>query len=441
MKRGTLAAAAMSLALAAVAAPSAPSAPSAPFSQSATNSVSVRYVCEGGLCRLVGGSAAGGGSGGEAGKADASSAASAVLAAPASPDGSGGQLEVRVGQGYMDADEFLAFLRGDESGRKLPSSALLLLLSLVLAGAALNLTPCVLPLVPVNLAVIGASFSRALAYALGIALAYGSLGVLAAVGGVAFGAVQSSPVFNAAVAAVFAALGLSLCGVLPFDLSPLRPRVAAGRRRGGAAFPFAMGALSALLAGACVAPVLASAVVLAARLYAGGDAFALAIPFALGLGMALPWPFLGAGLKVLPKPGRWTRAVNAAFAAAVLALAAWHGFLAVRGWCAAADGEAGHASASREATPQTFDAALADALPRGLPVLVDCWAVWCKSCAAMERGTMRDPEVAEALKGFSVIRLRADDVEALRRLPGFAEVRGLPAFAVISRKPDAAGRQ
>ena len=371
-----------------------------------------RYVCDGGLCRLVGDD------GDDKETADAAS--DAILPS-------------RIAQGYMDADEFLAFLRGEEAERRLPSSTILLLLSLVLAGAALNLTPCVLPLVPVNLIVIGASFRRGLLYGLGIALAYGSLGVLAAAGGVAFGEVQSSPVFNAAVSAVFAALGLALCGVLPVDLSRLRPRV--GASRGGFLFPFAMGALSALLAGACVAPVLVSALVLAAGMFARGDALALAIPFALGVGMAMPWPFLGAGLKVLPKPGRWTRWVNRAFALVVFALAAWYGSLAVGGLSHGADEPRAGVVELDLASPGTVESLreLLSPSRRGGPVLVDSWAPWCKSCAAMERGVLRDPRVAEALEEFEVVRLRADDVGALRRLPGFAEVRGLPAFAVFRR--------
>ena len=405
----------------------------------------VRYECSDGLCRRLDEPAAE-----KADEAPADEAAAEDAAVrPA-----------RLAQGYMDAEAFLAFLRGDEPPA-LSASAALLVLTLLMAGAAMNLTPCVLPMVPVNLLVIGASPRRGLLYGLGIAVAYGLLGVFAAVGGLAFGTIQANPLFNAFVALVFAVLGLSLCGAFPIDFTRLRGRAGAfSAARASAAFPFLMGVLSAVLAGACVAPVLVSALVLTAKLSAQGRSWALALPFALGLGMAAPWPFLGAGLRVLPKPGAWMRWVNRALAVAVFGFAAWYATLAARGFLGRdahpcegirfADGlrpgdtprVCGDAGDVRDVgdVSGVIDVDLASLgphetplsrAPAGKPVLVDCWATWCKSCAAMAHGTLRDPAVAEALAGFTVIRLQAEDIAALRRLPGFGEIRGLPAFALF----------
>ena len=384
----------------------------------------VRYECADGLCRRIDDDA--GGHGG-------------CVTLPGTP---------RIAQGYMNADEFLAFLRGEAAGDPtLPSSVALLVFALLAAGVALNLTPCVLPMIPVNLIVIGKSFRRGLLYGLGLAVAYGALGVAAAFGGLAFGTIQASPAFNGFVAFVFLLLGVALAGGgFVFDFSKGRSAsVVAVLRRLGGFFPFFMGVLAAVLAGACVAPVLISTLVLTADLSAKGSRLAWALPFVLGVGMALPWPFLGAGLRVLPRPGAWMRWVNRGFAAVLFAFAAWYGWLVIAG-----DGKTGatdltdfHGMESLPdpdgvvnvslASPATLASLLSPSRSEK-PVLVDCWATWCKNCAAMERGTLRDPRVVEELKKFRVIRLQTEDVDELRRRPGFETIRGLPAFVILPAK-------
>jgi len=141
----------------------------------------------------------------------------------------------------------------------------------------------------------------------------------------------------------------------------------------------------------------------------------------MGLGMGAPWPFVGAGLKVLPRPGMWMRHVNRLMAIVILGFAAWYGHLAWKGFFPATAAEAG------SATPATFPAALANAKR---PVLVDCWATWCKNCAAMDK-VLAEPEAQEALKPFTVIRLQAEDMDELTALPGFESIRGLPALVIF----------
>lgn len=340
----------------------------------------------------------------------------------------------------MDADAFLAFLQNSATAAASDPFAGMTLgavfVAAILGGLAMNLTPCVLPMVPINLMVIGKSATRGALYGLGIALAYGAMGLAAAFGGLAFGTIQGNPWFNLAIAAIFVVLALALMDVFFVDFSKKRGAMAGAKKKMmPGLFAFFMGVVSAVLAGACVAPILIAVLLLTAKLAAQGSTIALALPFALGLGMALPWPFAGAGMQVLPKPGPWMKWVNKAFGVIVLCFAAWYAHLAYVGFTGANAQNAesaeiaGGGASVNEATPATFYAVLEKAKR---PVLVDCWATWCKNCRAMERKTLKDERVAEALKDFTVIRLQAEDIDELRALPDFKDIQGLPAFLIFN---------
>ena len=386
-----------------------------------------KYACRDGVCYLV-----------EEGD----------LSAPRGEDASGTVKGPRIAQGYMRAEEFIAFLEGKDMGRGrlAPERGWVALLLLVLLGGlAMNLTPCVLPMVPINLMIIGRSAKRGLAYGLGIALAYGLLGVGAAVGGLAFGDIQGSPWFNAVVAVVFAGLALALFDVFFIDFSRFRG-CGVSRLRGDDRSTsqlrnfatFLMGAMSAVLAGACVAPVLISVLLLTTDLVAKGNRLAVLLPFVMGVGMALPWPFAGAGMKVLPKPGAWMKWINRVFGVVVLGFAAHYGWLAWKGFSFTGAGEtppphSSQASGLRliNATPSTLDSRLSALdMESAKPILVDCWATWCKNCAAMDK-VMADEEVRKALEPFTVIRVQAEDIAELRKVKGFESIRGLPAFVIF----------
>ena len=334
----------------------------------------------------------------------------------------------RIAQGYMRAEEFVAFLEGKEVDSLAGHGLWVMLLLVLLGGLAMNLTPCVLPMVPINLMIIGRSATRGLAYGLGIALAYGLLGVGAAVGGLAFGNIQGSPWFNAVVAVVFAGLALALFDVFFIDLSRFRSSAAfehSNIRTFEHFFAFGMGALSAVLAGACVAPVLISVLLLTTDLVAKGNRLAGLLPFVMGLGMALPWPFAGAGLKALPRPGGWMKWVNRAFGVVVLGFAAYYGQLAIRGWTGV---DRVYGKVRSEMRMEDIEAFVAG--ERGKPLLVDCWATWCKNCSAMD-AVMEDEKVKRALEPFEVVHVQAEDISELRKVKGFESIRGLPAFVIF----------
>ncbi|HEY8105471.1 MAG TPA: cytochrome c biogenesis protein CcdA, partial [Gemmatimonadales bacterium] len=71
------------------------------------------------------------------------------------------------------------------------------------AGLATSLTPCVYPMIPITAGILGGSGAAArsrrrtvaltLVYALGLALVYASLGLLAGLTGTLFGSISSNP--------------------------------------------------------------------------------------------------------------------------------------------------------------------------------------------------------------------------------------------------------
>ena len=357
---------------------------------------------------------------------------------------------VRSADGYLPAEKFLGFLTGDESKYSAFTFAgkgfLMMLLLAILGGIALNLTPCVLPLLPVNLAMIGAGQAsgngkltrvwHGMAYGAGIMITYGLLGVLSVLMGTTFGGIDSSWIFNAAVAVIFVVLALAMFDLFVIDFSRFGAsvRMPESAHFGGI---FLMGALSAVLAGACVAPVLAAALVQAAKMVAHGDYYGLALPFALGFGMALPWPVAAAGIGLFPKPGRWMMRVKQLLGVFILGLAAYYGWTA---WTLFADGRAeaaGIASAQESAgATAEINAALKESAATGRPVLLDFTAAWCKNCKAMELSTFQDPAVKAAMDGMIFLKVHADKPSApeTAALMKAFDVPGLPAYRIIRPK-------
>ena len=337
--------------------------------------------------------------------------------------------------GYADVPAFLAFLdpslSANTAGSESSAWRLFLddpgtfylrhgvwpsILLILIGGFLLNLTPCVLPMIPINLAVIGASgsnspravrFGLGLVYGLGMALVYGALGLVVVLSGSVFGSINSSPVFNAAIAVLFFALALAMFDVWQLDFSRFRKT---GGLAGRARLPavLVMGGISALLAGACVAPVLIAVLALSGSLYAQGVGMALVLPFLLGVGMALPWPLAAAGLAVLPKPGAWMETVKKAFGVFILLLALYYAWNTYRALRPAALPESAAETVSggsvfrdvdlAQAAPGDFEALVREALASGKPILFDFGAHWCKVCKVMQATTLQAPEIVARLE-------------------------------------------
>lgn len=371
------------------------------------------------------------------------------------PDGGIAQLDrftvVASTGGYLGTNDFLTFIHNAEAGiteqglfeGRGPIAILLLVL---LGGLALNLTPCVLPMIPVNLAIIGAGaqassrkrgFLLGLTYGGAMAFVYGVLGLIVVLTASTFGTINASPWFNLGIAVLFVALSLAMFDVFEIDFSRYAGNVGTGAGRGTFVLAFSMGAVAALLAGACVAPVVIQVVLFSSNLYATGTTIALALPFFLGIGMAIPWPLAGAGLASLPKPGPWMVRVKQAFGVIILGTAVYYGYLSYElfasRWVDAGEVASSVEEKLKEGWHSSLATGLAAAEREGKPVLVDLWATWCKNCLTMDKTTLVDPSVKGALEGYVKIKFQAeqpDEPPAVDVMKRFRAV-GLPAYVIL----------
>src|SRR5438874_5190304 len=153
--------------------------------------------------------------------------------------------------GYQGTTDFLTFIRNAEAGVKERGlfegrGPLAILLIVLIGGLALNLTPCVLPMIPINLAIIGAGaqaasrtrgFLLGSAYGSAMAIVYGVLGLIVILTAGTFGTINSSPWFNLGIAILFVVLGLAMFDVLLIDFSKYSSNIGTGAGRG--TFPLA----------------------------------------------------------------------------------------------------------------------------------------------------------------------------------------------------------
>ena len=201
-------------------------------------------------------------------------------------------------------------------------------------GVLLAFTPCVFPMYPILAGVIGRGVDGqgtrrglllSVAYVLGLAVAFGLLGVAAAWSGQNLQMVLQSPWAVGGLAVVFTVLAVSMFGAFELQLpsawtSRLSRDTGTGRRSVVSAS--GLGFLSALIAGPCVTAPLAGALLYIAQ--TGDVLLGAAALFFLGLGKGVPLIVFGAaGARFLPKAGAWMNRVKIVFGFIFLGLAWW----------------------------------------------------------------------------------------------------------------------
>jgi len=324
-----------------------------------------------------------------------------------------------------------------------------------LGGLALNLTPCVYPLIGVTIAYFGREdggsrrvVALALLYVLGIAITFSVLGVGAALSGGLFGAALEQPIVLAAISAMLLVLAASSFGFFQLQMPQWLVR-ATGTARPGYLGAAVMGLGMGAVAAPCIGPLVFGLLLLVER--SQSPLFGFSLFFTLALGMGLPYVALAIAarsIRKLPRSGEWLQWIEQMFGLILVGLALYFldplipnrligrllpyyvvaaglflGFVSTAGkpwkpfrFFKYAVGTISLLAfiymmlpkpPSVELAFRPFDnALLANAEANRSPVVIDFSADWCIPCREMERTTFADPAVVSAASRF--IALRAD---------------------------------
>jgi thioredoxin:protein disulfide reductase len=214
-------------------------------------------------------------------------------------------------------------------------------LLMFVAGFLTSLTPCVYPMIPITLAVLGVrapvngkkpshlrSFSIAMVYVLGIAMTYSLLGVVAASTGSLFGAALSNVYVVSALALVFVAMGLSMFGLFEVQAPAfIRNRLGGSSQEGTSGYLgiFGTGLVAGVIASPCIGPVLVGVLAYIAQTQNHVFGFLLLFSFAMGMGILfLVLGLSGSLLARMPKAGSWMESVKYLFGAVMIGMAFYY---------------------------------------------------------------------------------------------------------------------
>jgi thiol:disulfide interchange protein DsbD len=359
---------------------------------------------------------------------------------------------------------------------------MLALLIVFVGGLALNLTPCVFPIIPITISFFtsqssgrtGLAFRLSLAYFVGITLCFSALGTIAAMTGSLFGALLQNPLVLILIAGVLVYLALSMFGLYEIPLFARLQSTTGGAKK-GLAGAFLMGLTVGLAASPCIGPFVLGLLVFVGN--AGDPVLGFLVFFTLAVGLGLPYIILGTFsgmLGTLPRAGTWMEVVKKILAVILFGLVFYFlrpliphnlypfvmaGYLIVGGIVLYLLRTHEEPSAlrivrylvatgfvvwglyscffslpSREARglqwrPIASMSQLQEALSEGKPVVVDFTAAWCAACRELEHKTFTDAGIMAVSE--DILFLQVDLTRENREKQQMREnlrIRGLPTI-------------
>lgn len=358
-----------------------------------------------------------------------------------------------------------------------------------LFGLALNLTPCVYPVIPMTVSFFVAQSERkkravfvlASYYVLGIAIVFSILGLISGLAGRQWGFLFQNPWFVICITIIVLSMAASMFGVFEVTVpSSLMTRL--GKSRQGAIGSFVMGLTVGMVIAPCAAGIIIGLVGIVAKL--GIVAKGALLFFVMGLGLGLPYLFLAmfsGALSRLPKSGMWMVWIRKFFGLLLIGVAIYFlvpqarqiddqqgfylGVLAIFGGLLLGFLEHGEGytrsfktirgifgvllilsgaflvNATLQPEPPAMDwvyyrdQSIEQLQKKNRPILIDFYADWCTACKELDRRTFRDKRVVEKATEFIMVRVDCTSPDnKCTALTEKFQVSGLPTVVFISSK-------
>jgi thiol:disulfide interchange protein DsbD len=369
------------------------------------------------------------------------------------------------------------------------SGLLLILVGVFFGGLALNLTPCVYPLIPITVSYFGGRGDEragllavhSLFFLLGLAVTNSTLGVVAALTGGLLGSVLQHPVVLIAIAAILVGLALSFFGLWELRL-PGFVTQAASRSYSGYGGSLFMGLTLGVVAAPCIGPFLLGLLTYVAS--TGNPYLGFLLFFTLSLGLGIPLAalaFFSGKLDRLPRSGEWMIWVRKLLGWVLVAVAAYFikplfsghftGVVLLAAVILAAGVHLGFFDKTRGTFrafgpmkkgvgigacavaaymvisavtigpgvdwQQYSEQLIGKATEIGKPVIIDFYADWCAPCQELEQVTFHNPQVVkQAEASFVMIKVdltrRGNPLND--RLLRQYDVRGVPTVVFLDKQ-------
>lgn len=381
----------------------------------------------------------------------------------------------------------------DEFGGMVKDRGLFLsFIFIFLGGLALNLTPCIYPLIPITISFFGGqaegrtsrAFALSLLYVLGISITYSILGVIAASTGSLLGGALQNPWVIAFIALVLVGLATSMFGLWEIRMPSFVMRKTGTAKRGwlGALL---MGLTVGIVAAPCIGPFVFGLLTYVGNL--GKPVLGFLMFFTLAWGMGIPFIVLGTvsgSISRLPRSGEWLDWVRRIFGFILILMAFYFARLILGprityagyaltcaaagiylGWLVRMEGSGKRFGIIRKAVGVAFLAAavilalqrggpllrtekeegviwnpyarsaLAGAAEEGKPAMIDFSADWCIPCHELDAKTFTDREVIELSKKF--VNLKVDltsSSDSNEKIKKEFKIRGVPTIIFFNSK-------